>query len=350
MTQAFKKPVAGQHHTPEFRRFVENALANLAEGDTPSAWARRNGINENAAQRIAREIVVEAKPLVFPDFVLEGDEHEPVEAILQRQKEAFERKAKAAAARKWFSIKVPETKPYGILWFGDPHIDNGGCNLPLLMRHIELAARPGIYGGNIGDTTDNWPWTGRLARLWADSSVTDKDAKRMAEWFMFDSGVRWLVWLLGNHDEWNGGSEFYRRLGAQHVPMLEWSAQFSVVHPNSSSVRIDASHGRKGSSIYNPAHATLRAAKFGEHADLFVTGHTHSFACVEYENADRQERSWLAQARGYKFYDHYAKVNNFAEYQYGSAILSVIDPETGRVLQCFSDPEEGADYLAFKRR
>jgi len=62
---------------------------------------------------------------------------------------------------------------------------------------LAVAKQPGIYGANIGDTTDNWPWTGRLARLWAESEVSDKTAKRMAEWFMFDAGVRWLLWLIG---------------------------------------------------------------------------------------------------------------------------------------------------------
>lgn len=171
----------------------------------------------------------------------------------------------------------------------------------------------------------------------------------MAEWFMFDAGVRWMVWILGNHDEWNGGSDFYKRLGASYVPVLDWRAQFTLQHKNGSTTRVDAAHGRKGSSIYNPAHGTLRAAKFGESADLFVTGHIHSFQNTEFEDADRQHKSWLVQARGYKWHDHYAVTGSFGEYQHGAAILSVIDPQSGRVLQCYSDPEEGAEYLKWKR-
>lgn len=296
-----------------------------------------------AAEAKAREGQIE-----MPKFVLEGDDDEPIESIIARQVKAFERKQKAAAARKWFPIKVNETRPYAVLWFGDPHIDNGGCNWPLLQRHIDLCKHDGIYGGNIGDTTDNWPWTGRLAKLWAESEVSSKNAKRLAEWFMFDSGVKWLLWIIGNHDEWNGGAEFYKRLGARHVPVLDWRAQFSLQHRNGSQTRIDAAHGRKGNSLYNPSHGTLRDAKFGEDADLFVTGHIHSFKLDHYEMPERNKTTWLAQVRGYKFHDHYAMVNGFAEYQNGAAILSVINPETGAV-QCFADPEEGAEYLAWKR-
>ncbi|MDE2104727.1 MAG: metallophosphoesterase [Patescibacteria group bacterium] len=285
----------------------------------------------------------------MPEFVTQGDEEEDIEEVLRRQRRHFEREHKAATARKWFKIKINEDKPYGIIWWGDPHLDSGGCNWPLLEKHVEVARRDGIYGGNIGDTTDNWPWTGRLAKLWADAEVSNRTSKRLAEWFMFESGVRWLLWLLGNHDQWNGGDDFYKRLGAHHIPVIDWRAQFCLVHKNGSETRIDAAHGRKGSSIYNPAHGTLRAAKFGEEADLFVTGHIHSFKLDHYEIADRRMSTWLAQVRGYKFLDHYAVVNGFPEYQNGASILSVIDPETGKV-QCFADVEEGAEYLEWKRR
>ena len=341
--------ITGQHISEAKR---QEALSRLRAGDVPRFVGRALNISDHTIYSLSRQVkaeqAAEAKPVTFPVFI-DGDEEEPIEDVLTRQRKGFERKAKAAGARKWFTIKIHETKPYGLLWFGDPHLDNGGCNWPLLESHLEVAKLPGVYGANIGDTTDNWSWAGRLCRLWAESEVSDKTAKRLAEWFMFDAGVRWLVWLLGNHDEWNGGAEFYKRLGATHVPVVDWRAQFILQHENGSETRIDASHGRKGSSIYNPAHSTLRAAKFGESADIFVTGHTHNFSLSHFEDADRQEVSWLAQVRGYKFHDHYATVNSFPEYQHGAAILAIIDPATGGVMQCFTDPVRGADYLTFLR-
>jgi hypothetical protein len=342
--------VPGQHWSQDTVKEFER---RIRAGGIPAHVAKDMGLPVGRpvftrARAIQAQMASETKPVTFPDFVADGDEEEPIEDVLARQRKGFERRQKAATSRKWFPVKVHEKLPYGILWFGDPHIDNGGCNLPLLERHIAVAKQPGIYGANIGDTTDNWPWTGRLARLWAESEVSDKTAKRMAEWFLFDAGVRWLLWLIGNHDEWNGGADFYKRLGATHVPVIDWRAQFVLEHDNGTSVRVDAAHGRKGSSIYNPAHSTLRAAKFGEEADIFVTGHTHNFNLNEFEDADRGRKSWLAQVRGYKWHDHYATVNGFAEYQHGAGILSVIDPRTGSV-PCYSDPEFGADVLTFLR-
>lgn len=330
----------------------ETAEAYASNGFNQIKTARALGIARSTLQsRLARVEPSGEKPMVeMPDFVTAGDEDEPIEDILNRQRKAFERKHKAAQARKWFPIKIREEKPYGILWFGDPHIDNSGCNWPLLERHLAVARQPGVYGGNIGDTTDNWPWTGRLAKLWADSEVSSKTAKRMAEWFMFDAGVQWLVWLIGNHDAWNGGDEFYKKLGANQIPVLDWRTQFRLRHNNGSETKIDAAHGRKGNSIYNPSHGTLRDAKFGEDADLFVSGHIHSFKLDHFEIAERGKTTWLAQCRGYKWHDHYAWVNGFAEYQNGASILTIIDPETGRIPICFADPEEGAEYLKWRRR
>lgn len=341
------KRVPGKHLTAEEKAEI---IRVLREEPTAAHAARRLGIRTCTVQQIARDLrEAKDKPVTLPKFVLEGDDSEDIDELIARRRKAFERKAKAAEARRWFEIGMKETKPYGVLWFGDPHLDNEGCNWPLLERHLAVARQPGVYGANVGDTTDNWPWTGRLAKLWADADISDKSAKKLAEWFMFDAGVRWLVWLVGNHDAWNGGGDFYRRMGAHAVPVIDWRAQFVLSHPTGIFTRVDAAHGRKGSSIYNPSHGSIRAAKFGETADLFVTGHIHSFGLTHYEDADRRHTSWLAQVRGYKFDDGFAWVNGFAEYQHGAAILSVIDPQTGKIT-CFADPEEGAEWLTWKRR
>lgn len=300
------------------------------------ARARERGLLDNQTSMVS-----------LPSFVLDGDEEEDIKDILNRFRKGHDIKAKAAAARNWFEIRVKETKPYALLWFGDPHLGPHTA-WPILEKHIAIARQDGVYGANIGDTTNSWPWTGRMARLWAESDISHKTERRLAEWFMFEAGIQWLLWILGNHDEWNN-KDFYKKLGAYAVPVIDWRAKFTLVHNNGSKTRIDAAHGRKGSSIYNPTHGTLRDAKFGEDAALYVTGHTHNFGLFEYEMPERKTNAWLAQVRGYKVFDDYALVNGFAESQKGHAIMSIIDPATGAV-QCFADPEEGAAFLKWKRR
>lgn len=299
-----------------------------------------------AAER--RSIHVEKDEAVeFPAFV-HGDEEEPIDDILDRFRKAHDRKQKAIEARSWFPIKIKDEKPYGILWFGDPHL-GVHCDWKTLESHIAIARHPGVYGGNIGDTSDNWPWTGRLARLWAEADISSKTERRLATWFMMEAGIKWLLWLGGNHDEWNGGTEFYKLLGASQIPVIDWRAQFTLCHKNGSETRVDAAHGRKGSSIYNPTHGTLRDAKFGQDAALFVTGHIHSFGLFDIEFPEKKSNAWLAQISGYKMGDRHALVNGFAQSNRGAAVLSVIFPDTGKV-QCFADVEQGADYLKWLRR
>lgn len=317
------------------------------------AVADQLGINESSVRRsltpLLRQRDAESKPIEFPEFVEDGDEEEPIEDLIARLSKGFERKHKAANARRWFPVKVRETKPYGIILFGDPHLGDNGCNMPLMLRHLEIAKRPGVYGINIGDTTNNW--VGRLMRLYAEQETSSKTEKRLAEWFMFDAGVRWLCWILGNHDDWSGGADFQKRLGGNHIPVIDWRAQFKLVHDSGVERKIDASHGRKGKSIWNDLHGTLRDAKLGEFADLYVTGHTHNFALQDLEIAERRESAWLVQVRGYKFHDHYALTGGFPENQRGSAVFAIIDPNdpSRRGVQCFEDVEVGAEFLEWKR-
>jgi len=316
------------------------AAAKIVGVSTPSFRA--------SIQRAEREnIRLEESKIEFPQFVVDGEEEPPIDELLAHIRKSYERKERIEQARLWFPIKVREEKPYAILWFGDPHLGNG--NFSLLECHLAVARQDGVYGGNIGDTTDNFPWTGKLARLWAETEMSSKTERRLAQWFMFEAGVKWMVWLLGNHDSWNAGDDFYKRLGAHRVPVIDWRGQFRLVHNNGSQTRVDAAHGRKGNSIYNPTHGTLRDAKFGEDADAYITGHIHSFGLFEIEFPERKMKTWLAQISGYKRIDRHALVNGFAAARHGAAVLQIVYPENGKTV-FFSDVEEGAEYLKWLRR
>ncbi|NTG73321.1 hypothetical protein G6M02_08265 [Agrobacterium rhizogenes] len=297
-----------------------------------------------------RELSPGMSKVEMPTFVLEGDEEEDIGDILDRKSKIFERKRKAQADRDWFKIRINETKPYGIIAFGDAHLDDDGANIPLLRRHLAIAAKPGVYGINIGDSANNW--VGRLERLYAHQETTRHIGRRLIEWFMWESGVSWLCWVMGNHDVWNEGADFHARLAQNKIPVIDWKAQFELVHPSGRTARIDASHGRKGSSQWNNLHATLKAATLGELADAYLTGHTHNYGCEDLEIAERKHSSWLVQLRGYKFMDSYALYNNFAEHQRGSSVFLIIDPSENAirpVVQCFEDVELGFRVLEMMR-
>ena len=332
-----------------------SAVEALQKHGPKAAAARALGVPRNTFTHWidlaeARKLSAEPSKIEMPSFVLDGDEEEDIEDILDRKSRNYERKVKAGSDRDWFKVKVNETKPYGIVAFGDEHLDDDGANIPLLRKHLAIAAKPHVYGISIGDVRNNW--IGRLVRLYANQETSAHTARRLVDWFMNDCGVSWLAFIAGNHDSWGDGLDFLMRLANRKIPVLDWKAQFALVHPSGTTCRIDASHGRKGSSQWNALHATLKAAKLGELADAYLTGHTHNYGCEDLEIAERKSSTWLVQLRGYKFFDTHALYNNFAEYQRGSSVFMIVDPSpeaTRPIIQCFEDVELGYRVLQMIR-
>ena len=280
------------------------------------------------------------------------DDAEPIDEILERKAKGYRRKVARAAKAKWLPVHVPEQRglPFGVVWFGDMHIDDDGCNVPQLMRDLALtAATPGCYGAHIGDVTNNW--VGRLNTEHAKQSTTQRDARRLAAHVIHTCGVKWVVWLLGNHDEWNEGGPILSLIvdGAVHV--AEWDAQLELRSGADESWRVHASHAFRGSSMWNPTHGPARAAQLTTDAELCVAGHIHTPGTQGFEVRDRYAR--VVQARGYKHFDKYAKTKGYQDHQNGAAVLSIFHPEAesaaGRITT-YEDIALGCKVLAALRK
>jgi hypothetical protein len=288
-------------------------------------------------------------PPIVPDF---PPDDIPIEEIIENQCARFEKRAKSYAAHTWFRVGMREDVPIGVLWFGDPHVDDNGCNWPVLRRHTEIcSSTPGLYGANIGDTTNNW--AGRLIKLYADQDVSLKTARKLAYWFMAGSGITWLLWLLGNHDQWGDGSAILSQMGQsgpQIVTCHDWEARFKICFPGGWEPRVYSAHDFKGHSQWNPMHGPMKEAQMGEFADLYVAGHKHNWAIFNWENAGRDNaRQTFIRVRGYKFHDKYARDHGFKQQQDGCSILTVFDPGS-KTITPFEDVEVGADFLTFLRK
>lgn len=335
---------------------IQRTLEALRRHDgNVSAAARELGISRATVKRHRQ--IGEKSGLDAPDdsdeiaFPVFPDEDIEVERIIDHMSERFEKRAASHAAHTWFPVKFRTNDPVGVLWFGDPHVDDNGCNWTVLRRHTELCrTTPGLYGANIGDTTNNW--AGRLASLYAKQDTSVKTARRLAEWFMFKSGVDWLVWLLGNHDQWGDGSEVLARMakqfGTRRITCHDWEARFRLVFPNGWERRIYAAHDFPGHSQWNPLHGPMKEGMMGNRADLYVCGHKHNWATFSFENPGSGDRQHFIRVRGYKFMDDYARRIGKHEQHSGCAVLSVFDPHDETTL-VFDDVEAGAGYLTFLR-
>jgi hypothetical protein len=274
----------------------------------------------------------------------------PVDEIIDSMCKRFDKRKTAHDAKMWMEFKVNTDKPIGICTFGDPHIDDDGCNWPLLKEDIEICKNtPGMYGMNIGDTTNNW--VGRLMKEYANQSTTRGTAFKLVDWFFKESGIKWLVILLGNHDSWNFGGETLGKIAENVCTLIDWRAKFKLKFKNGREVFIDAAHDHSGHSQWNSLHGQQKASSMGGTAHVYIAGHKHNWALAQNECPHTSRVYWLARARGYKHIDHYGENLGFGSQRFGSSIVIVIDPKASDVnmVRCFADVKEGADYLTFLR-
>ena len=268
-------------------------------------------------------------------------------ANIRRAVDDFTRLApRVAAKRAWRPIDIPEAGPFGVLWFGDPHVDDEACNWPQLVADVELCrTTPGLYGASVGDASNNW--VGRLARLYAEQNAGKREARRRVRWLLRDAGVPWLMWLLGNHDEWNEGDTILDLMSDGRVPLFAWEARLEL-RAAGQRWRVHCAHDFPGHSMWNITHGPARAARMGSLAELFVCGHRHDWGVQSFEIAGHDRVVHAVRARGYKWDDHHALVNGFQQSSNGASMLTVFNPAaqtaTGRVLT-FADPVAGAAVL-----
>jgi len=287
-------------------------------------------------------------PIELPEF---PEDDIPTEQIIDTLVRRNRRRREHHAAKKWFRINVNIDGPFGIMWYGDPHLGSNGCNWELLMEHVGLHKLcEYLLGAGLGDYGDNW--TGRLLRLWAESDSSRETERKLTKWFLLESGVPWWLWIFGNHDEWNEGTAILKEMNANKI-VMEKRAQFILACPNGHEYRIWVEHDFPGHSMWNTMHGAQKAAHMKEPADLYICGHKHNWGLHQEESASKEFVYWLARARGYKFLDDHAEDMGHQPQMEGASILSVHDPYAksmaGR-LQCYADPEEGTEFLLWKRK
>lgn len=331
---------------------TDRAILDALErhGEVTAAAAALGLPRTTYRNRLSKARLAPPPPLEFPTF---PSDEMPDDQLVEHMCREFERRHAAITAKQWFPVKVKMKGPIGVVWMGDPHVDDDGTNWPLLKEHARIIAETeGLFAANIGDTTNNW--IGRLSQLYANQNTSRSRAVHLAELLISRMGIKWLLLLRGNHDIWSGEGKndplsWMQRGGA---PMADWQAQFRLVFPNGREVRIWAAHDFPGHSMWNSLHGPQKAAHTKEWAHLLVCGHKHNWACHHEESASRGFVYWLARARGYKFIDDHALKMGHQPQRYGAAITSIFNPdardETGLVT-CFADVAEAANYLTYLR-
>ena len=276
----------------------------------------------------------------------------PLDEILDARKKAYSRIARRDDALKRVGVTVNIDGPFGITFFGDPHIDDAGSDIVALERDLDVTRETsGLFAANVGDMNNNW--VGRLARIYGKQSVTEKEAWRLVEW-MF-TATDWLFLVQGNHDVWSGDASPLKWIARQaDIGAMEpHGVRMGLRCGRRKEIIVNSRHDFPGNSMWNNAHGPMRAAQMGWRDHILTCGHKHTSGYGMVKDPATGLISHCIRVAAYKIIDDYAKAGGFLDGHISPSVTCIIDPaepdESPKLIQVFHDTTEAAEYLTWKR-
>lgn len=346
------KPLSDREFVAQWQRF-------RAEGLTSARAAKKMGFASVRSMQIRRQRMLKRDAATETDLPAWSEDinvqhpsspEVPIGELLERRKRDFARRRSYEQGRALIECQVKDAGPIALLHFGDPHVDDDGTDLDTLQRHMRFTHEAGVYGCNIGDTTNNW--VGRLAALYSEQATTASQAWQLAEWFV--TGARWLYLIGGNHDGWSGAGDPLKWICKQQQALYESSeVRIALRFPNKREVRINARHDFEGSSQWNPAHGPMKAAQLGVRDDIIICGHKHKSGYSILKAPGEERLLHCIQVASYKLYDRYARSKGFRDQHISPAVLTILDPAATTALglvRVEHDIDAGMDIFRWLRK
>jgi hypothetical protein len=326
----------GMHRTTLMRRLATAAKLGISVEECTAG--------EAALTRLPLSELVELPEMPEPDI--------PVEEIVKQRIREFQTKKRWEEANRLLPIKVKVPGTIAIWWFGDPHLDDDGCDIGEAFRHAELTRKHNwLFGANIGDTTNNW--VGRLGHLYSQQNMGKARGLRVAEhWLKL---AKFLLVIDGNHDAWSGDDNpiqwIMRGGGGIHRPD---GLRVRLDLPAGEPVLIHARHDFAGHSQWNGGHGPMKAFKMGTRDHLKVSGHKHESFETKLKDPETGIVSQILKVASYKVYDRYAKQLGLADQHLSPGAMTTIRPELAPThpdrIKVYWDIDEGVEYMKWARR
>lgn len=325
--------------------------------------ARRTGLNQatfvhrvvQARERlgITPEAMIDGRVLVSEEELETLPDGSEVIQRLRKRNAKYIQKGKRDMKKR---VLLTTTQPFAIAVFGDPHMDNKGCNIEELMKDVSIAKSAGFRCIQIGDLIDNFQFIPKLAPNQADNPTTVSESWSLVRWLVRDAGLDWDAQILGNHDKWSGsaGWELLNTWAREaKTRFYDWIITIRYEWPGGT-YTLCAAHDFKGTSIHNPLHGLMRRAKEDGTADGYVAGHRHNAMKGDLESGFREKMYNFCRVRGYKDFDPYAAYRGgYEQQEEGASAVFLIDPEAetmeGRC-RVYYDFAEAAEQLQFLRK
>lgn len=286
--------------------------------------------------------------LEYPKVVSKNPD---VKELWVKRLEESKRNKKHEESKRSMIIKVNESKPIGLVLFGDPHIDDPCCNVERLLSDVDICETyNGIYGINIGDSTNNW--VGKLTALYAKQETTQEQSYLLLEDLI--KRVPWLFIVNGNHDAWN---ENYASTLASLHNVLNFDDEVNVrlQFNNGKEFKIHSRHNYTGASQWNNAQGIIKWARTrGDNYDLLIGGHKHSCGYTQAVAKHNGEYHiyHCEQLGSYKQYDDYATKGGWEDTNVTPSVMYILNPTKSNPndkIMRFTNIEQGAEFLKLIR-
>lgn len=284
------------------------------------------------------------------DITQEAKGQQDLEELKERRRKEWQRKR--SSTPEILNVSVRLDGPIGLLFMGDPHVDDPGTNFPLLERHVEIINRtPALFAANLGDISNNW--IGRLASLYEHQATTSAEAWQLTEWLV--TAVDWLYIVGGNHDLWSGsGDPIKWMVQNSNTVYRAHQVRIAMNFPNGKEVRVNTRHDFPGHSMWNTVHGLVKAATMGHRDHILAAGHKHTSGYGMVKDPLTGLISHVVRCAGYKELDEYAAKLGLSDVNMFPSSVAIIDPEYDdsdpRLVTMFFEPEAAADYLTWLRK
>lgn len=181
---------------------IKQRIISMKKGGAPSTEiSALFNIHRATVDRVIRAAREIDRGFVLSDI---PSSDRSIEEILDARRQKYRRVSAHYKAKKIQSVSVKLHGPIGIAHFGDPHLDDNGCDLDLFESHMKVVRdTEGLFAGNVGDITNNW--VGRLTTKYEEQTTTKSEAWKLCEWIF--QYMPWLYVISGNHDNWSGSSD-----------------------------------------------------------------------------------------------------------------------------------------------
>lgn len=290
-----------------------------------------------------RILYEDKRPLPGPE-----DVRQFIQAMLEAQKVLERMNTQQSKA----TISLDESKPVGLVFFGDLHIGGVGTAYDLLDRDFQIVRdTPGLYLIGTGDYKDNFQHYGTPPGMNEQLfPAAMQDAATL--YYLGMVADKTLALVKGNHDHWTdtiADVDFVEYAARQAGAVYLGHGGTLTINLGTQSYKVAVRHHYRGTTKLNPFGGMMNLAR-DTGADIAVNAHLHTVVCSLVKLGIEHDAKDVALVRNgsYKVYDDYGK--RIGGYDGDPRMPMVIIDPAKRSMMTFEDFRKGLDTLALLRR